>query len=119
LTPEEMREAKRMYEGRLVQEEIGKAEFFKNIAPGQVWSDEDLQVATRLAYPMVMSRAYGMALESERLDHLLAFMREMGDRAFGKAVQSVRVVNPNRDVRKAWKEFQNGAEIEVDTNNES
>lgn len=104
LTPDELREARRMYEGRLMQGEIEKSEFFKNIAPGQVWSDEDLQVATRLAYPMVMSKAYGMALESDRLDHLLAFMREMGDRAFGKAVQSVRVMNPKRDLRLAWKE---------------
>lgn len=75
-------------------------------------TEGDMQEIARMAVPELMAKAVMLARESESLRDVLAVLKELADRGYGKAVQGVQI-NVGPDVRGAWKKLENGV-IDVD-----
>lgn len=79
-----------------------------------VLSEEDFQVYARSATPQLLHRAIELALGSTEVKEVLAVAKEVADRGYGRAVQSVVVGGTERDVRVAWRELGNYKPLPLD-----
>ena len=70
-------------------------------------TQEEFETLAAMAIPQLMHRAILLAHESTSIKDVLAVTKELSDRAFGKAKQTVDITHSNRDIRKAWDEFDN------------
>lgn len=70
-----------------------------------ILDDVEFQEICRLRLPLLLDRLMRSALVTDDEKFLLQVVKELSDRGYGKAVQSVQVVNPKRDIRAAWGEY--------------
>ncbi len=86
-----------------------------NLPEPVVMTPEEFAMFNRMAVPDLLYKLYNMARASEDPKVVLSVLKEFGDRAFGKAVQSVEV-NLGPDVRGAWKQLEKLDKPIIDSN---
>lgn len=94
--------------------QLNKAEYeeAKDMAKAQARApkpitQQEFETLAAMAIPQLMHRAILLAHESTSIKDVLAVTKELSDRAFGKAKQTVDITHSDRDIRKAWDEFDN------------
>lgn len=78
-----------------------------------VLDDVDFKEVCREQLPQLMLQLVEYAKTTDDEKFLLSVVRELADRGYGKATQSIEVSNPARDIRSAWSEMEDIGDVDV------
>lgn len=85
----------------------------KELARGEIMSDEEFIVFMKAAAPMLNKRMIDMALVSDDLKAVRQVAADLADRGYGKAASQININVSDKDIRGAWRQLEDRGVIDV------